>query len=439
MLFKDTYDLEVTCASADALQAFVTAMECSQRFDRTAIDEFDEVVKLDEEFALAHAALGRQLFMHGHGDQASTHFDVALSLISSVSPRERDAIKIAHAAVSGNAAAIPMAREHIAKYPADAFVLAHLLGPFGLLAFSGVRDWAAENVALINATKPRYREDDWWHLTTEGFFAAEDGRLSYARKICERAWMISENGNCAHSLAHLHFEACALDEGRDFILNWLDKYGDQSNMRHHLLWHLAMVSLESGLDVREIFENYDFELYPTANGPSPLEMLSDNASFLWRCHLAAFDIPASIGEDLHRYAESSFGFVGFAFADAHKSMASALQTNVIKRKAFNCQLAKFAASSGTEVAELVSQYSAAMCEFVEANYVGVVSRLEPLLADRALIGGSNPQRRIIEETYLEACIRNANYDKAKEVVVSRNRDQSISDQKLLQRIGQLEG
>ncbi len=51
----------------------------------------------------------------------------------------------------------------------------------------------------------------------------------------ERAWSLCESGNCAHSLAHVHFEDGALDEGAAFINDWQLLHGDTSDMRHHLL------------------------------------------------------------------------------------------------------------------------------------------------------------------------------------------------------------
>jgi tetratricopeptide (TPR) repeat protein len=438
-LFKDAYDLDVTCASDAALQAFLSAMDCSLRFDRTAIEEFGAAIELDEEFAIAHAALGRQLFMLGHSAESATHFKKAVSLANSATSRERDAIQIANGAVRGDPQTIAMARAHVERYPTDVFVLAHLLGPFGLLAFSGITDWSEQNIALLRATKARYRADDWWHLTTEGFFAAEEGRLMEASKICERAWGISENGNCAHSLAHLHFEACVLDEGRDFIREWVAEYGDHSNMRHHLLWHLAMIDLESGLEMSDVFETYDLEFYPATNGPSPLEMLCDNASFLWRCHLAGVEIPVGVCDEVNQYAESHFGFFGFAFADAHKAMASALQPSTEKHETLVAHLSEFASSANTDVAEFITQYSGALGAFAKGEYARAVGILEPFLSSSILIGGSNPQRRIIEETFVEACVRAADYDKADAVLRRRNRKNSVFDQNQHSRIGRLKG
>jgi hypothetical protein len=265
--FRDNYDLEVTCSGDAAMQAYLSGIECSLRFDRPGIAELTEAVTQDEEFALAHAALGRQLLIHGFRKESADQLTRALDLKDRVTPREQAAIDVIDRAASADSQALDMAKSHVESFPQDVFVLSHLLGPFGLLAFSGTRDWSKQNLALLRATKPAYRADDWWHITTRGFFRAEIGELTEAREDCERAWSISENGNCAHSLAHLHFEAGALDEGRAFINDWITSYGDESDMRHHMFWHLAFLDLESGADVDEIFSVYERELDPEVSDP----------------------------------------------------------------------------------------------------------------------------------------------------------------------------
>jgi len=433
-LHKDKYDLEVTCSSDAAMQAYLSGIECSLRFDQPGIEEFSEAVAQDEEFALAHAALGRQLFTHGHGDESAAHFKIALSLKDRVTKREQDAITVIEAAARADPQAIAMAQSHVADWPQDIFVLAHLLGPFGLLAFSGTDDWCAQNVALLEETESAYPSDDWWHITTRGFFGAEQGQLEQARGDCERAWSISENANCAHSLAHLHFEAVALDEGRAFINDWLSEYGSHSDMRHHLIWHLSFLDLDGGADASQIFELYDRELDPRVNDPTPLETLCDNSSFLWRCHLSGKEIPTTIREEMLQYADDSFGTCGFAFADTHRAMAAALHPDAGKQKDMVQQLREVSEKSGTRVAGCVQQFSEGFGAFTDESYDEAVALLEPVLADSVLIGGSNPQRRIVEDTYLEACMRTGRYEQARTVVEARDRTNSVFDMKLLDRI-----
>ena len=68
-LYKDDYGLELTCASDVALQAYLSGIQCALRLDAPGIKELTEAITEDEEFALAHAALGRQLLIHGFRKQ----------------------------------------------------------------------------------------------------------------------------------------------------------------------------------------------------------------------------------------------------------------------------------------------------------------------------------------------------------------------------------
>jgi len=433
-VFTDNYDLEVTCSDDAAMQAYASGIECSLRFDQPGIKELTEAVTIDDEFALAHAALGRQLLIHGFRDESVAHLKRALTLKDQATPREQAAIDVINRAAGPDSATLELAKSHVDNYPQDVFVLAQLLGPFGLLAFSGSRDWHMQNLALLQATKSAYREDDWWHITTRGFFLAEIGELAEARSECERAWSISENGNCAHSLAHLHFEAGALDEGRHFLNDWMSAFGDDSDMRHHMIWHLAFLDLESGVDINEILPVYDREFDASVSDPMPLTTLSDNAAFLWRCHLSGADAAAAINADVLAYAEKHYSNCGFCFADIHRAMATALQDTDTQHQDLLKKLHEVSEKSGTRVASALEKYAAGFGAFTRRDFDAAVQLLEPVLSDSVLIGGSNPQRRVIEDTYLEACMRTEQYDKASAILRGRNRASSVFDSNLLRKI-----
>ena len=433
-MYKDNYDLEVTCSSDAALQAYLSGIECALRFDVPGVENLIEAVTHDEEFALAHVALSRQLLIHGFREQSRDYMKKALALKAQVTPREQTAIEVTELACRADPQAIQLAQHHIETHPQDVFILSHLLGPFGLLAFSGERDWPMQNIAILKATKPAYRSDDWWHLTTAGFFGAETGEFEQSRNDCERAWSISENGNCAHSLVHLHFEIGGIDEGKAFIKGWLRKHGNESDMRHHLIWHLALLDLESGVDIDEIYEVYDRELDPKVNDPMPLTTLSDNAAFLWRCVLAGRTTSAATIENLLAYAKTNYAKCGFCFVDVHKAMGTALQADGEQHQELLDELHGIAEKRGTQVASSIEIFAKSFGAFANHAYEDTVNFLEPVLKDSLLLGGSNPQRRIIEDTYLEACMRSDQYAKAHAILLERNRASSSFDQNLLTRI-----
>ncbi|RLA34500.1 MAG: hypothetical protein DRR15_08950, partial [Gammaproteobacteria bacterium] len=253
-MYKDSYDLELSCASEAALQAYLAGIEISKGFDAPGITELTEATTQDEEFALAHAALARQFQIHGFASEAKEHSAKSIALKANATPREQSAIDVAAAAASFNPAVLGMARRHVDDYPQDLFVLSYIVGPFGLLAFSGEHDWREQSMALLQETKTAYPDDDWWHLTARSYAGAEIGDLKQARDDGERAWSLRETGNCAHSLAHVHFEAGVLDEGAAFINDWDAVHGDTSDMRHHLLWHLVLLGREGGASPEKLMQ-----------------------------------------------------------------------------------------------------------------------------------------------------------------------------------------
>ena len=433
-MYKDYYDLEVSCASEAALISYLAGIDSALRLDESGIAALTDATTRDEDFALAHAALGRQLQIHGFATEAAEHLEKSASLKSTATPREQSAIDVIAASASFNPAALNMAHSHVDDYPQDVFVLSHLVGPFGLLAFSGQQDWRMQNVALLHATKAAYPSDDWWHMTTCGFMAAEVGALKQARDDGERAWSFCENGNCAHTLTHVHFEAGALDEGAAFINDWKTVHGDRSDMRHHLLWHLALLGRESGASADDMLELYKRELDPSVSDPMPLTTFSDNAALLWRCKLSAIDIPEEIVRDLVRYADTHYPKCGFAFADIHRVMSMALLNNKEHRQACLDELTRLSQESKAELANCMLQFAKGFNAFADCDYAAAVALLEPVMSGSVMLGGSNPQRRIIEETLLEACIRAGQHEKATAILQSRNGGQPAIDSELLGKI-----
>lgn len=401
-MYKDNYDLELSCASEAALQAYLAGIEISKGFDAPGITELTEATTQDEEFALAHAALARQFQIHGFASEAKEHSAKSVALKANATPREQSAIEVAAAAASFNPGVLEMARCHVDDYPQDLFVLSYIVGPFGLLAFSGEQDWRVQSMALLQETKAAYPAEDWWHLTARSYAGAEIGDLEQARADGERAWSLRETGNCAHSLVHVHFEAGVLDEGAAFINDWDAVHGDSSDMRHHLLWHLVLLGREGGASPEKLMQMYERELDADISDPMPLTTFSDNAALLWRCKLSGIEVPEKLGQDLVRYADAHYPDCGFAFADIHRVMSVAMLDNRDQRQELIDELDRLSQARDTELDRCMLQFAKGFNAFADDDYAAAVTLLEPVLSGSVLLGGSNPQRRIVEETFLAA-------------------------------------
>lgn len=379
---KDARGLSVTCASDRALETFERGLYWALSLDSSGIDELRGAIHEDPNFGLAYALLARQLWIHGFAEEAEGVLAKAQSLADSGTPREAAAIEITYDALKGSPKALPQALSHIETYPSDCFVLSHVIGPFGLLAFSGDKRWRERNVELIDQVRNGYSQSDWWYNTSVAFLYAEVGLLSKAERFAQRAWEQKENGNTAHSLAHLHFERNAVGEGLDFIEKWLVKYGSMSDMHHHLVWHQQLLRL-SQRNVPDLLSIYDSKLQSSVSDPMPLTTLCDNASLLWRCVLLGTAVPKGVGSDVLIYAKQHFPNSGFVFADIHRAMAAAIAD-------VECDL--------SQSPQWLRNYFKAFRSFVSRDFETVASLLEEDRENSVLLGGSNAQRQIIDDT-----------------------------------------
>ena len=387
---QDARGLSVTCASSQALRAFEQGLYWALSLDDPGINDLRHAVQRDPDFALAHSLLARQLWIHGFVDEGQQALLKAKALAPDCTPREAAAIEINQKALTGSPDALVQAISHIQDYPNDCFVLSHVLGPFGLLAFSGDKDWREKNVALIDQVRPGYSADDWWYNTSVAFLYAEVGRLREAEEYAQIAWEQKENGNTAHSLAHVHFETQALDDGLSFLDDWLNEYGAQSDMRHHLVWHQQLLRLQRHDRNLDLASVYHSELDAAVSDPMPLTTLCDNASLLWRRMLVGESVPVELGQDVLDYANRRFPSSGFVFADIHRAMAAAIAGT-------DCEL--------DHSPDWLKGFATAFCAFRSGDYESAVSLLERNLSQTVLLGGSNAQREIIQDTLREARAR----------------------------------
>ena len=241
-----------------------------------------------------------------------------------------------------------------------------------------------------------YSDDDWWIHATRGFSYAEVGDATGAVSCAERSWQLSANGNSGHALAHAQFEQAAVKDGIAFLDEWLAKLAATSDMRHHMLWHRALLLLEKG-QTDTLLEYFQTNLAPRQDSTPPLDLLADNASLLWRLTLRGIEVPGELWAQTFEIAKSKFASLGFAFADLHRVVATANQGSE-ERQRLHALLAE-------EDALFLQTCANAFNAFVDKDYGLAADSLQDSVDDALLVGGSNPQRRIVRETYDEAMRR----------------------------------
>ena len=110
--------------------------------------------------------------------------------------------------------------------------------------------------------------------------------------------------------------------------------------------------------------------------------------------LHGVDVSDDLWQAAHALWQQYFEQPGFVFADLHSAV-------VFSQRAEN-ERNEFASSSPSAV---IANCARAFAAFADEDYRSAVPMLEAAVADALLLGGSNPQRRLVQETLDEAIVR----------------------------------
>lgn len=383
-----------------AVTAWQAGLDGALTFDHSGIGQLETAVTLDPQFALGHAMLGRQKLIHGDWPAGLAALDQAMTLAIGATERERSLIALLHGAAHGRANTLASALVHVETWPTDIIAFSLVIGPFGLHAFSGRTDWRQTNVAMMAKYRSLWPQDHWWYLANEAFTEVEGGLIRQGRARAEKAWQVRQTGTAAHSMSHAHIEDNAQDEGLAFVDMWLAGPGVGSDMRHHIHWHKSIFEFDMGRsNADHASHHFATSLSAAVSDPMPLSTFSDNASFLWRAKLRDYVTPAPYIAETLAYMDRHYPNGGFVFADVHRICAAALTED---KRRMQQLLAEFRLRD-TERNTATSRYMAVLCDgffaLAEGRAAKAVDLLGPVLDQECLLGGSNPQRRIVRETF----------------------------------------
>jgi tetratricopeptide (TPR) repeat protein len=295
----------------------------------------------------------------------------------------------------------------VAEHPRDAMVLGLALGVFGLLGFSGRIDHHEAQLALLERLAPSWGED-WWFLTYLGWARIELGDNARGAAEVERALEGNpRNAFGAHARAHGYFEAGDAERGAAFIEGWLPDYDWASQLHGHLSWHLALFELARGNSERAS-ELYVKAIRPASSSAPPLFSLADAASFLWRWRLYEAGGELSSAAEIAAHTRQYFPQAGIHFADVHAALAEEpdLTEQRIEQSHQGYETGRL--SQGLVVPELCAGAAA----FARGDYAQAIEQLGAALPELPRIGGSHAQREVFEDTYIVACLRAGERDKA---------------------------
>jgi hypothetical protein len=425
---EDRFGLPLTVSSPQAAAAYVAAVDLMLSANAGAEARIDQALAADPDFALAHIAKARLLQVQACIAEAKAAAAEARSLASRITLREARHIETIAQAIDGNGPrAMALVEEHIADHPRDAMVLGLALGVFGLLGFSGRIDHHEAQLTLLERLAPRW-DEDWWFLTYLGWARIEVGDSARGAAEVDRALELNpRNAFGAHARAHGYFETGDAEHGAAFIESWLPGYAREGQLHCHLSWHQALFELAQGNPER-VRALYADAIRPSVSHAPPLFNLADAASLLWRWQIYEPGGDLAGWAEVAAHARQYFPQAGIHFADVHAALAEepALTEQRIEQSHACHEAGRL--PQGLVVPELCAGAAA----FARGDYAQAIEQLGAALPELPRIGGSHAQREVFEDTYIIACLRAGERERAaKQLRVRLARRPSARDERWL--------
>lgn len=417
----DSFGLPLSTASDEATALYREAVTLMLAAWPGPAEKLDTAIRVDPDFALAHAARARLHAICAEPREARTRITVAQEkVIRNGTEREASHVEVLALAISGQSQkALEGALAHAERWPRDTIILSLPLGAFGLFAFSGMAGHDQARVDLCERHAGHFDADDWWFLTYYGWALAENGAVSRGRAMLEHAFeQRQENANGVHALAHAMFEGGAGDDAEGLIANWLPGYERSGILHGHIAWHAALVALERG-DADAALAIYADHVQPSVSQGMPINIVSDAASLLWRMKAYGHAVPPDRWQEIADYARQAFPKPGHGFVDPHMALIEAATGDGAALARRIAALEEMTAQASLGAGPVVPAIARAAIAFAEGNYARCAHILEPLASEVVRIGGSGAQREVIEDTLLVALMRSGETEKARALLDRR--------------------
>ena len=408
-MLADAYGNPLATHSATARDAWDTGVKRFLGAEPGVVDAFQEAIDEDENFALPHIGLAREMQMRSRPDLVKQHLRRARELSENLDERQRSHVATSTLLLTGKSVAAREAvYEHIKHWPRDIMVAQMCTSIFGLIGLSGLPGREAEQLSYTARLEPHYG-DDWWFRAQLAFAQLEVGQLAVAEKNIEIA--IQNNPKSAHSAhirAHLHYEAMQDEEGYSYLVDWWSRYDRETTFFNHIAWHVGLWALEAG-DEDRMWKVLDSDIALESSHGPPLNVLTDSAALLFRAELMGIDVPTKCWLEMSEYALKKFPKRGLAFADVHAAIAHSRCGN---RTALDDLIDDPRGPAGDVSSKIAMGYR----EMADENWAKAAEVFQGVISEHARIGGSNAQRDVIDFALAACLVRDGRPREAKTVL-----------------------
>lgn len=408
----DRLGLELT-TSAEAAGHYREGIDRLLGLAEGAAACFEAAILAHERFGLAYAALALAHLVDGRPARARAILVRGRGVLASrprpavpATRRERWQFEILAAGVGGNdAQARELAVAHLGEFPRDLIVFALLV----ILSQREGPEARADLVRLAAELAPHYG-DDWAFLSLRAYVLEELGRTDEALSLALRALELHPAcAQAAHVIAQVRYQRREHEEGRRFLAEWLREHAPAMPTLVHLRWHEALFDLAL-LDPRAARSGYDRWIRPAVAIGIP-GALTAAAGLLWGLALDDRDAPLA-WKDVHRKAALVTAGTGSAFADLHVALALAGAGDIAALDRLAAAQQTLACDGDTAAGSAVLPATLGLRAFIAGEHSAAAAHLEVALGSIGVIAGGNAQRRLFEDTLIEAYLRAGRFEAA---------------------------
>ena len=411
-MLADRYGLRLSTTSRAARDAYVEGSDCILSGGAGSEAHLERALEADPNFALAHIALARAMFLAGQVPQARTTAARARELAARTTPREQSHVNVVALAIEGRPPdALAATRTHLTAFARDAMALAPATGVFGLIGFSGHQEREQELLELLRGLAPHYGAD-WLFLSVYAFAACECGRLDEAWDLIEQSLSGNpRNAHGAHIRVHVLYEKGETEKASAYLKDWMPGFPKQGLLHCHLSWHTALLALELG-QLERAWEIYRADIQPGGAWGPAINVATDASAFLWRTELAGLARRPDLWRTAHDFIHKSFPKAGLAFADVHHAVACAASGDAAGLDQLVRELQERLATGKLPAGEVVATLTEAFGAFAKSDWDGAIALFEQALPNTVRIGGSRAQRDLVEHTLIAAYLKAGRADAA---------------------------
>lgn len=440
-MYDDLSGYPIAVASHEVREAWNEAVEAILAHDRCAADRLAGTIAADPDFALAHAVNGLLLLSLARADlipAAVVCMDDALRAKSARATSDRED-KFLQALeqwiMDAPRRAAVILEDILVSYPRDmlAVKLAHML-----------RFMLGDQLPMLTVLQrvvPSFGLDHPYGGFAQGclaFALEERGLHAEAERVGRLAVELTPRDVWGrHAVAHVLEMTGRADEG----ISWLgdpSRWAHANNFSLHLFWHQALFQMEAGR-FAEAIALYDHRM--AVGCSDDYRDIASCASLLARFEYAGVDVGGR-WEDIGDRAERHQMDGRLVFADLHYVLALLGAGRVKSADALARRIVDDSFTCGSDERRIAARTGGTMAcgllSFQAGDYVAAAKWFSAGRSTLLDIGGSNAQRDLFEQVYIESLIRSGDEEQAVALLERRLSVRMGRSRFALERLGRLQ-